>query len=199
MPIRQLRYPLIDSLSEVTQSFITNALVKTGSNSVEQSGRWRVGAKARYSLHHMGLPRAPSSRPPCSRTSCSARNTTRDRVSLRHAERGLPNQSRSERAAYRRRSIGPMFTISPLSTQTEGWDDFVFDFAEFAASNAACHSSIKRATRRAELVTQRFGTGSRSSTRCAASSIRDDRMLNQYFGTYFPVPPETRRAERSRR
>ena len=41
VPIRQLRYPLIDSLSAVAQSLVNNSMMQSGSNSVEQSGRYR--------------------------------------------------------------------------------------------------------------------------------------------------------------
>src|SRR6185295_15067835 len=49
MPIRQIRYPLIDSLSAVAQTLVGNSLVRSGSNSVEQSGRYKMlGSKSRF-------------------------------------------------------------------------------------------------------------------------------------------------------
>src|SRR5690606_2645837 len=59
MPIRQIRYPLIDSLSQVAQTLVNNALVKSGSNSVEQSGRYRVlGPKSRFTYCTWAFPAA---------------------------------------------------------------------------------------------------------------------------------------------
>ena len=57
VPIRQIRYPLIDSLSEVAQTLVNNALVRSGSNSVEQSGRYRMlGSKSRFTYTTWAFP-----------------------------------------------------------------------------------------------------------------------------------------------
>src|SRR6185503_2964729 len=59
VPIRQLRYPLIDSLSAAAQALVNNALVRSGSNSVEQSGRYRLlGSKSRFSYTTWAFPAA---------------------------------------------------------------------------------------------------------------------------------------------
>ena len=76
-----------------------------------------------------------------------------------------------------------LFTISPLSTQTEGWDDFVFDFAEFAAKHTACRSSIRpQCVAGARVAT--FGARLGFFNKVRRELDPHDRLLNQYFGAY---------------
>jgi hypothetical protein len=186
MPIRQLRYPLIDSLSEVTQSFITGALVKTGSNSVEQSGRWRMGAKARYSYTTWAFPAAEFGA-----TVFAYKLFCKEHYAATGFRCDMPSVSfriNRDRSALLSPSFdSAMFTISPLSTQTEGWDDFVFDFADFAASNRGTPFFNQTRNAAPDLVTQRFGSRLAFFNKVRRELDPHDRMLNQYFGAYFPA------------
>jgi hypothetical protein len=79
-----------------------------------------------------------------------------------------------------------MFTISPLSTQDEGWDDFVLDFADFAASRGGVPFFNQTRNATAELVAQRFGSRLAFFNKVRRELDPDDRLLNQYFGAYLP-------------
>jgi len=186
MPIRQLRYPLIDSLSEVTQSFLTGALVKTGSNSVEQSGRWRIGAKARYSYTTWAFPAAEFAS-----TVLAYKLFCKEHYASTGFRCDMPSVSfriNRDRSALLSPSFdSAMFTISPLSTQTEGWDDFVFDFADFAASNRGIPFFNQTRNAAPELVNQRYGSRLAFFNKVRRELDPHDRMLNQYFGAYFPA------------
>jgi hypothetical protein len=186
MPIRQLRYPLIDSLSEVTQSFLTGALVKTGSNSVEQSGRWRIGAKARYSYTTWAFPAAEFAS-----TVLAYKLFCKEHYASTGFRCDMPSVSfriNRDRSALLSPSFdSAMFTISPLSTQTEGWDDFVFDFADFAASNRGIPFFNQTRNATPELVNQRYGSRLAFFNKVRRELDPHDRMLNQYFGAYFPA------------
>lgn len=81
----------------------------------------------------------------------------------------------------------PMFTLSPLSTQTEGWDDFVFDFADFAASHRGTPFFNQTRNAAPDLVTQRYGSRLAFFNKVRRELDPHDRMLNQYFGAYFPA------------
>jgi hypothetical protein len=80
-----------------------------------------------------------------------------------------------------------MFTISPLSTQTDGWDDFVFDFAEFAASHRGTPFFNQTRNAPADVVTQRYGSRLAFFNKVRRELDPGDRLLNQYFGTYLPA------------
>jgi hypothetical protein len=186
LPIRQLRYPLIDSLSEATQTFITGALVKTGSNSVEQSGRWRVGAKARFSYTTWAFPANEFAN-----TVLAYKLFCKEYYATTGFRCDMPSVSfriNRDRSALLSPSFdSAMFTISPLSTQTDGWDDFVFDFAEFAASHRGTPFFNQTRNAPADVVTQRYGSRLAFFNKVRRELDPGDRLLNQYFGTYLPA------------
>ena len=169
MPIRQIRYPLIDSLSEVAQRLVNNALVRNGSNSVEQSGRYRLLGN-RFTYTTWAFPAAEFAN-----TALAYKLFCKEYYARTGFRCDMPTvgfRLNRDRSALLSPSFdSPMFTISPLSTQADGWDDFVLDFADFAAKHMACRSSIKPATPRPKSCSSASARGSRSSTKCAASSI----------------------------
>ncbi len=81
MPIRQLRYPLIDSLSEVAQSLVNNC-ARPQRQQFGRADRAPPDARQQEPLHvhDVGLSGRASSPTPRSRTSSSARSTTRARA-----------------------------------------------------------------------------------------------------------------------
>jgi len=80
---------------------------------------------------------------------------------------------------------GPMITLSPLSTQTEGWDDFVLDFAEFAAEHQGMPFFNQTRNATAEVVGARFGRRLAFFNKVRQELDPQDRMLNSFFATYF--------------
>jgi hypothetical protein len=186
MPIRQLRYPLIDSLSGMAQSLFTGSLIKTGSNSVEQSGRWRIGPKPRFSYTTWAFPAAEFAN-----TVLAYKLFSKEHYASSGFRCDMPTVSfriNRDRSALLSPSFdSAMFTISPLSTQTEGWDDFVFDFAEFAASNKGIPFFNQTRNATPELVAQRYGSRLAFFNKVRRELDPNDRMLNQYFGAYFPA------------
>jgi hypothetical protein len=79
---------------------------------------------------------------------------------------------------------GPMFTLSALSTQIEGWEEFAFDFAEFAIKHKGVpfFNQTKHAT--AECVSQRYANRLTFFNKVRQELDPHDRLLNQYFATY---------------
>jgi hypothetical protein len=186
MPIRQLRYPLLDSLSGIAQTLFTGSLIKTGSNSVEQSGRWRIGPKPRFSYTTWAFPAAEFAN-----TVLAYKLFSKEHYATSGFRCDMPTVSfriNRDRSALLSPSFeSAMFTISPLSTQTEGWDDFVFDFAEFAASNHGIPFFNQTRNATPELVAQRYGSRLAFFNKVRRELDPHDRMLNQYFGAYFPA------------
>jgi len=186
LPIRQLRYPLIDSLSEVAQRLMSNTLVRNGSNSVEQSGRYRLGAKGRFTYTTWAFPANEFAN-----TVLAYKLFCKEHYARTSFRCDIPSVSfriNRDRSALLSPSFeGTMFTISPLSTQAEGWDNFVFDFAEFASTHRGMPLFNQTRNATAEVVTQRFGTRLAFFNKVRRELDPDDRMLNQYFGTYLPA------------
>ena len=184
LPIRQLRYPLIDSLSEVAQTLVNNALVRSGSNAVEQSGRYRMlGSKSRFTYTTWGFPAAEFGNTVLAyKLFCKEYYA---RTGFRCDMPAVSFRLNHDRSSLLSPSFeSAVFTISPLSTQTEGWDDFVFDFAEFAANHHGIpfFNQTKNAT--PETVAKAFGNRLAFFNKVRRELDPDDRLLNQYFGSY---------------
>ena len=77
-----------------------------------------------------------------------------------------------------------MFTISPLSTQVDGWDDFVLDFAEFAARNHGVPFFNQTRNASPEVVAQRFGTRLAFFNKVRRELDPHDRLVNSLPATY---------------
>jgi hypothetical protein len=187
LPIRQLRYPLIDSLSEATQSLVNNALLRTGSNSVEQSGRYRLlGNRNRFTYTTWAFPASEFAN-----TVLAYKLFCKEHYARTGFRCDMPTVSfrlNRDRSSLLSPSFdSAMFTISPLSTQADGWDDFVFDFAEFAAHHHGVPFFNQTRNASADLVAQRYGTRLTFFNKVRRELDPDDRLLNQYFGGYMPT------------
>lgn len=186
LPIRQLRYPLIDSLSEVAQRLVNNALVRSGSNAVEQSGRYRMlGSKSRFTYTTWAFPAAQfSSTVLAYKLFCKEHYA---RTGFRCDMPTVGFRLNHDRSALLSPSFdSPMFTISPLSTQDEGWEDFVQDFADFAATNHGVPFFNQTRNAAPEVVAQRFGSRLAFFNKVRHELDPHDRLVNQFFQSYLP-------------
>ena len=186
MPIRQLRYPLIDSLSEVAQSLVNNALVRSGSNSVEQSGRYRMlGSKSRFTYTTWGFPAGEFAN-----TALAYKLFCKEYYARTGFRCDMPTvgfRLNRDRSALLSPSFdGSIFTLSPLSTQVEGWDDFVLDFADFAAKHRGIPFFNQTRNAGPEVVAQRFGTRLTFFNKVRRELDPYDRLVNQFFQSYLP-------------
>jgi hypothetical protein len=184
VPIRQLRYPLIDSLSEAAQSLMNNVLVRSGSNATEQSGRFQsLGSRNRFTYCTWAFPAADFGT-----TALSYKLFCKEHYARTGFRCDMPTigfRLNQDRSALLSPSFDePMITLSPLSTQIDGWDDFVFDFAEFAAEHRGVpfFNQTKNAT--AELVQARYGKRLAFFNKVRTELDPYDRLLNQFFATY---------------
>jgi hypothetical protein len=186
VPIRQIRYPLIDSLSEVAQSLMNNALVRSGSNSVEQSGRFRMlGARSRFNYTTWAFPAADFPT-----TALAYKLFCKEYYARTGYRCDMPSVSfriNRDRSALLSPSFdGAMFTLSALSTEANGWDDFVLDFADFAAKNRGTPFFNQTRNASAEVVAQRFGTRLQFFDKVRRELDPGDRLVNQFFQSYLP-------------
>jgi hypothetical protein len=187
VPIRQLRYPLIDSLSEAAQSLVNNALMRSGSNSVEQSGRYRLlgGARNRFTYATWAFPAAEFAN-----TALAYKLFCKEHYARTGFRCDMPTvgfRLNRDRSALLSPSFdSAMFTLSPLSTQTEGWDDFVFDFAEFATQHRGVPFFNQTRNATPEVVAQRYGSRLAFFDKVRRELDPGNRLLNTFFQAYFP-------------
>jgi FAD binding domain/D-arabinono-1,4-lactone oxidase len=186
LPIRQLRYPLIDSLSEVTQSLVNSALVRSGSNAVEQSGRYRMlGNKGRFTYTTWAFPAKEFPN-----TVLAYKLFCKEHYARTGFRCDMPTvgfRLNRDRSALLSPSFdSAMFTLSPLSTQAEGWDDFVFDFADFAARQKGVPFFNQTRNAAAEVVARCYGSRLAFFNKVRRELDPDDRLVNQFFQSYLP-------------
>jgi FAD binding domain/D-arabinono-1,4-lactone oxidase len=184
VPIRQLRYPLIDSLSEATQSLMNNALLRSGSNAVEQSGRFLgLNNKHRFQYCTWAFPVSE-----LAGVAIDYRDFCRDYYERTGFRCDMPSVgfrlNRDRSAVLSPAFERPMFTISPLSTQTEGWDDFLLDLAEFAEARHGVPFFNQTRHASAAATAERFGQRLTFFRNVRRRLDPHDRMLNQFFAPY---------------
>ena len=185
LPVRQLRYPLIDSLSEATHVLFGNPLVRNGSNAVEQSGRFRsLGSASRYTYCTWAFPAAEFGAVALGyKLFCKEHYA---RTGFRCDMPTIGFRLNQDKSSLLSPSFdGPMITLSALSTQTNGWDDFVLDFAEFAAEHRGVPFFNQTRNATAEVVSGRFERRLSFFAKVRREMDPRDRMLNPYFATYF--------------
>jgi len=185
VPIRQLRYPLIDSLSQAAHSLVNNAMMHRGSNSVEQSGRFRrLNTNDHFTYCTWAFPA----------TKFGAIAFAYRDLCKKHYER---SGFRCDMPAIGFRLIKdpsallapsfsePMFTISALSTQPgSAWKDFLLELSYFAEKHEGVPFFNQTQGMTAELTTKRFGERLAFFRKARRELDPDDRMLNQYFAAY---------------
>lgn len=187
VPIRPLRYPLIDRLSLAAQSLGGSAFVKSGSNAAEQSGRFPSPTAARFTYCTWAFPAARFADVTARYKLFSKAHYARTGFRCDMPTVGFRlNQDRT--GLLSPSFDGPMLTLSPLSTQSEGWEDFTLDFAEFAmgCGGVPLFNQSKSATPAS--VTNAYGSRLEFFDRVRRELDPDDRLLNHYFAAYFTAP-----------
>jgi hypothetical protein len=184
VPFRSLRYPLIDGFSQATQGLLSSALSRSGSNSAEQSGRFRkLDLNSRFTYTTWGFPAASFDLVAIAYRNFCAEYYQRSGFRCDMPTIGFRlNQDRS--AVLSPSFAGPLFTLSPLCVSTEQWEDFALDFADFAESHGGIplFNQTKGAT--PELVTRAFGKRLAFFNKVRRQIDPEDRLLNQFFAPY---------------
>lgn len=183
MPIRQLRYPLIDNLSSATQSLIHLKSVQAGSNAAEQSGRCRALGPDHFNFCTWGFPAEQFATVALSYKLFAKEHYAR--TGFRCDMPTIGFRVNRDRSCLLSPSFdGALLTLSPISTQDNGWDDFVFDFAEFAAGlgGVPFFNQTKNAT--PACVAKTYGTRLTFFNKVRRELDPQDRMLNPYFAGY---------------
>ncbi|HJP05535.1 MAG: hypothetical protein CL799_09820 [Chromatiales bacterium] len=131
LPVKNLRDPLIDTLTEASHA-LSSKLVASGSNSIEQTGSFKklvlneeTGSSTwLFSIANLASV-IPAFRKFCERHYRSSGYRC-----------DLPAEARrvdqDQYALLSPSFEGPLFALTMRSTNMEGWDDFLLEFAEFA-------------------------------------------------------------------
>jgi hypothetical protein len=184
VPLRSVRYPLSDTLSGATQSLLTRGFLRSGSNSLEQTGRFRnPGSRASFAYCTWAFPAAKFGHVAAAYQAMCLQHYSKTgfRCDMPAIVFRL-NQDRSSLLAPAFDS--PMFTISSLTADQHGWGDFVIDLAEFAAAQGGMPFFNQTPGMTAELAVGSYGKRLAAFRNTRHKLDPNDRLLNQFFATY---------------
>ncbi|MDX1562251.1 MAG: FAD-binding protein [Gammaproteobacteria bacterium] len=187
VPYRPLSYPLIDNISERTQRLVTSPKPSAGSNAIEQSGRVRALQHDRFHYCTWAFPADDMTNVVLAyKVFCKEHY---GRTGFRCEMPTVCFRLRQDRSALLSPSFdGPVLTLSPLTTQSAGWEDFMFDFAEFAAEHAGIPLFNQTRNATFEQANRAYGKRLEMFAKMRSSIDPHDRLLNQFFATYLNGP-----------
>ncbi|HSG65875.1 MAG TPA: FAD-binding oxidoreductase [Gammaproteobacteria bacterium] len=183
VPIRRVRYPLSDSMCGAAQSLLGKS-VRMGSNSLEQTGRFKPpGGKQGFTYCTWAFP--ASGFGIVARAYRELCLEHYDRTGFRCDMPAIVFRLNRDRSALLAPAFDtPMYTVSSLSTEQAGWDDFVVDLAEFASRHGGVPFFNETPGATTELASARYGKRLAAFRRARRRLDPSDRLLNQYFGGY---------------
>lgn len=184
VPIRRMRYPLSDKLSEATQSLVGRSFVSTGSNSLEQTGRFKnPGSKQSFSYCTWAFPAQNFGAVACAYQALCVEHY--QRTGFRCDMPAVAFRLNQDRSALLAPAFNePMFTISSMTTEQTGWDDFIVDLAEFARINNGVPFFNQTQGATSDHATSSYGKRLAVFRNTRHKLDPNDRMLNQFFSSY---------------
>ncbi len=183
VPVSGMRYRIIDEISKATQGIVNNRLVRSGDNSTALGGKGR-GEKTPLQYSTWLFPAADFSI--VVQTYCEFCRDIQRQSGFRCDMPTVGYRLSHDASALLSPSFDEqMFALRAVSTQTEGWEDFAIDFAEFAEhwggypmfnqtrglSPAHAHSALAQRATAFRKIRRQLDP--------------DDRMMNPFLSQYF--------------
>lgn len=184
LPIGTLRDPLIDGVTSATQALMGSTLTDAGSHAAEQTGRFRVLTHPDDIVSTVWFFPADNF--------CSVIAEFR-RFCLGHYKAhkfrcDLPTElwgfDRDRCALLSPSFDGGVFALDVRSTRREGWDNFVFEFAEFAGCYGAVPSFNQSRGLTASLAARAYGARLQQFRVLRVRFDPENRLLNQFFAEH---------------
>ena len=184
VPIRSMRYGMIDSISAATHDIVNTRLVSNGSNATSETGKYRAIGHDRVRYSTWCFPATDFGV-----VLRAYRDFCRDSYEQRGYRADLPAMgyrlARDSSAFLSPSCDETMIALQTMSTIEKGWEDFVIDLAEFAEHWGG--TPMFNLTRSASVDHSRQVYGQR---RDMFNKIRrqldpDNRLLNPFLAQYF--------------
>lgn len=181
VPVKGVRYRLIDEISSLTQGLVNNRLVGQGSNSTVQS---RVSHAKKLNYSSWFFPAADFA---------IVVQAYRDFCLLVQKKSGfrcdMPTMgfrlNRDQSALLSPMFDEPMIALRAISTQSAGWEDFAIDFAEFAQHWGGVPLFNQSRSLSQDYARQIFGERIVFFRKIRRRLDPDDRMMNPFLSQYF--------------
>ena len=184
MPIKNLRDPLIDGFTEATQVLFGSALVGSGSNSAEQTGRFkRLKADPASERCVWYFPAEKMSEVLAAyRQFCVAHYRSY------HFRCDLPAElwriSHDQHALLSPSYKKSMFALQLRTASAAGWDDYLLEFAELAAYFQAVPVFNQTRGFKPGYASRVYGNRLSRFMDIRSQLDPQDRLLNQFFAEY---------------
>lgn len=184
VPVGRIRDPLIDGFSTASQMLVNTKFVDAGSNAMEQTGQFRkVGEESRIKSCSWLYPADKFGAAIYSYREFARRHyeLTGFRCDLPAVGYRIPK----DRTSLLSPSFdGPMFALSLRSTNLEGWEDFLLDFAKISSCFGGVPLFNQTRGFSPEQVHQAYGKRLQRFRAMRAKLDPQNRLLNQFFAEH---------------
>lgn len=183
IPVKLLRYPLLDNIGSAAHSLMTGDRESQSSNAAEQSGRFKSLGAQSFNYCTWAFPLANF--PKIAAAYKLFCKTHYARTGFRCDMPTIAYRLNQDRSALLSPSFdGPVVTLSPLSTDANGLEDFMFEFAEFAMGHGGIPFFNQTKNVTPKYVSDLFGRRLALFTKVRHEFDPQDRLLNQFFANY---------------
>ncbi len=183
VPIASVRYRLMDSISEATQSLVNSRLVNTGTNAALQANCHQSAGRRNIFYSTWCFPASNFSmvvrayRDFCEST--YARSRYRCDLPAQGYRLGQDTSSLLSPSFD-----DPMIALTTASTQARGWDDFVIDLAEFAENWAGTPTFSQSRALRGDYAQQTYANRLEFFRRMRQRLDPQNRFLSPFLAQY---------------
>ena len=184
VPLRGMRFGLIDSISAATHDMVNTRFVKSGSNATSESGKYRAIGHDRIRYSTWCFPA-----PDFGVVLRAYRDFCLESWEQHGYRADLPAMgyrlAKDSTAFLSPSADEPMIALQTMSTIEKGWEDFVIDLAEFAEHWGG--TPMFNLTRSASVDHSRQVYGPRRDmfNRIRRQLDPDNRLLNPFLAQYF--------------
>ena len=184
LPIHAVRYQLIDTVSEATQGILNGPFVSAGNNTIAGS-TGRNFSRTRNMLYTTWcFPASDFSVVATAYQDFCHQTYSRTRYRCDMPAVGY-HVCRDRSAILSPAFDEPMIALQASSTQANGWEDFVIDFADFAEHWAGVPLFNQTRSLRSDYAKQIYGRRLSFFRKIRRQLDPDDRMLTPFMAQYF--------------
>lgn len=184
VPIASVRYRLIDSISEATQSLVNSRFVNTGTNAALQANCHKSPGRRNIFYSTWCFPAANFSM-----VARAYRDFCESTYARSHYRCDLPAQGyllgKDTSALLSPSFDDSMIALTTASTQARGWDDFIIDLAEFAESWAGTPIFSQSRALRGDYAQQTYANRLEFFRRMRRRLDPEDRFLSPFLAQYW--------------
>ena len=184
LPIQSVRYRLIDSVSEATQGIVNSRFVRAGTNSTSGTRSHTASSARRVNYSTWCFPATDFSF--VLRAFQEFCHESFERTGYRCDMPAIGYRVCRDASAILSPSFDePMIALQTASTQSEGWEDFVIDLADFAEHWAGVPIFSQTRSLRADYAKQVYADRLNFFRKIRRQLDPEDRLLTPFLAQYF--------------